>query len=157
MATKKKHEFKNSHIEYHTINPHKEKAADCIYLNAERICRNKESPMYDRKCFVASCCSFRIREKVESELSMASSSSSHKKKRVICTLTKGTKVRHKIQGEGNFLLYENDRIYVQFGGKTAVFQYPESFLNGYLQCNEATMEIVRRDCKAMNREWKYKN
>jgi hypothetical protein len=53
---KKKRVFagKNMHLEYHTVNPKKPKASDCMYLSETRECQNKQSPDYLSKCFAAS-------------------------------------------------------------------------------------------------------
>lgn len=45
------------------VSKKKKKAADCIYLDEDRICRCKKSPQYTEKCFVASSCTYKIKEK----------------------------------------------------------------------------------------------
>lgn len=49
------------HLEYHNINPKKEKASDCVYLTEDRICQNKDSYYYLGKCFVASDCPLKLK------------------------------------------------------------------------------------------------
>ena len=41
----------------------KKKAANCIFLTTKRVCTNKESYKYTCKCFIASYCPLRIKEK----------------------------------------------------------------------------------------------
>ena len=49
------------HEEFHTVDPKKEKAADCIYLTKDRICRNSKCFKNGEKCFVATHCKYRVK------------------------------------------------------------------------------------------------
>ena len=60
---KRKFAGRNMHIEFHNVNPKRGKAADCIYLTEDRVCQNKKSPHYLAKCFAASYCTFKVKEK----------------------------------------------------------------------------------------------
>ena len=41
----------------------KAKAANCLFLTEDRICTNKKSPRYCEKCFEATYCTYRIKER----------------------------------------------------------------------------------------------
>jgi hypothetical protein len=53
---------------------------------------------------------------------------------VLKNVGKGTKVKHKIFGEGEIigLVSNNKYIKVRFGKQEKTFQFPESFINGFL-------------------------
>ena len=128
------------HIEYHTVNPKKEKAANCIYLTTNRTCRNKESLYYLEKCFVASCCPLKVKEKGSKELlskkngQLVPVKKELNSKRIQCTLPPKCPVQNKFFGSGAFVGYreESKIILVQFGEKVMRFQYPNAILDGHL-------------------------
>lgn len=129
------------HIEYHTANPKKDKAADCIYLTTDRICRNKKSLNYLAKCFVASCCPLRVKDNSPEKASEKSSNNkyleSYKKpqiKMIQCSLPPKCDIYSKKYGRGEFVEYNKEKmtISVQFEGKIVRFQYPNAILDEYL-------------------------
>ena len=125
------------HIEYHTVNPKKEKAANCIYLDTGRICRCKASPWYLAKCFDATGCTYRKREEKTKlvEEKRRSHTTVQKERRMIpCAIPKGAVVVHKTLGEGKVQSYDKKQglITVKFASKTTRFQYPYALEKGFL-------------------------
>ena len=140
------------HIEYHSVNRKKEKAADCVYLDTNRICRCRRSPWYLAKCFDATCCSFREREQKvnpkptppqkptaptgtdNSKILKALSSARKKKRCAPFNIPIGTVLFHKVYGKGRLCAYNREGavMTVQFSTNTARFIYPDAFDQGFL-------------------------
>ena len=140
------------HEEFHTVNPKKEKAADCCYLDENRICNNKKSYYYWGKCFDASHCPHRIRERntagAETKVSDLSVSAmiSHIKK-IKCTLPIGCPVYSKTFGEGKFTEYNetSKTIRVAFDGKDVKFIYPQAIMEKHIALSEEDYDRVFYD------------
>lgn len=137
------------HTEFHSVNPKKEKAADCIYLTEDRNCQCKDCPQFLGLCYHASICKFRKRK---SEYHEPVKPSAPPKPRPICpcTLFLGTRMESKKYGKGRLKSYDEQQghITVEFSNKrTVLFQYPESVLKGFLTVPESRMHVVLRDAK----------
>jgi len=128
--------------------PKKEKAANCKYLDRDRICQNKNSEVYMTKCFRASWCTLRIKEKLPIETD--SSKLTKKEKRIIsirCSLPKGTPVTMISNGKhGTFVSFDKEKMYVTvLFDKEAKFVYPKSFIDGNLTVSEDYMSLIQKD------------
>lgn len=131
------------HIEYHTVNPKKKKASDCIYLDTDRICQNEKSFYFRSKCFAASYCHLRLKAKdaIEIELKKLQDNKEQKEeekkeriKKIKCTLTPNCTIYSERFGKGKFVMYEekNMIISVQFGDKIIRFKYPDAIFEKYI-------------------------
>lgn len=147
---KRKFADKNMHIEFHNVDPKKSKAADCVYLDTYRICRNKKCPLYLAKCFVASACSYRLHqeeaERIEREqylqrkVQMPNRKEKPKSKkqvlfkRINCTIPSNTHIFSNVLGQGSFAGYdaESRLLSVRFGDTVKRFKYPEAILEKHL-------------------------
>lgn len=147
----KKYPGYGSHVEYHTMDPKREKAADCIYLDKNRICHCEKSLVIGEKCFIASSCPHRVKSiKAKSENSVANAVKeykSHQIKSINCTLPLNCKVHHKIWGDGNYVGYDSSKksIRISFSGKEVSFQYPNAFTDGHLTVSELLYDQVDFD------------
>ena len=150
----KKFAGKNMHIEYHTVDPKKKKAADCIYLTTDRICRNKHSYYYLSKSFDASNCCLRVKEKdvkKPAQINQPKQSTTVEKKPQIksikCTLPKRCPIYSEAYGKGKFVGYNELSmiISVQFGTKIRPFQYPGAITQKYLILPKFAFERVLYD------------
>lgn len=135
------------HIEYHTVSRKKTKAADCIYLDQNRICHCKRSPWYTSKCFEATTCTFRERDKVkEKSLKEKSTQNDIKKaplqraikdpgESIKCPIPMGSTIIHKTYGEGRLCAYDKTKeiLTIQFQNKESRFSYPDAFQKGFLK------------------------
>ena len=141
------------HIEYHTVNPKKRKAADCIYLTTDRVCQNKKSPCYLAKCFQASFCPLKVKEQdaaIPTKKEIITPTSTVKATRIKsidCTLPYNCDIRSKAFGNGKFIRYDESSmtIYVQFSGSVKSFKYPQAILDKYLTLSEHDFKQVLYD------------
>lgn len=150
----------NWHFEFHTTNPKKEKAADCIYLTTDRICQNNKSLNYLTKCFVATDCPLRIKEKDAEIAAKKESEPAHtpKKqlpiKKIKCTLPMGCKIYSNKFGQGKYVDYnENSMIIsVQFEDEKIVrFLYPNAVLDKHLIVPKFAFKSVLYDIRHAER------
>ena len=144
------------HTEYHTVDPKKEKAADCTFLDQERICNCKDSPTYLGNCFVASTCKYRVKSKQGNLMSKGNINQSkkvvaEKYQGIKCSLPIGTKVWNKKNAIGKVTGYKMDQriLYVSYPDKDtdAKYQYPEAFLNGFLKLDDKYKALIEKDLK----------
>ena len=139
------------HIEYHTVDRKKEKAADCIYLDEKRICRNKNCHEYLSKCFASTACTLRVKSTDKPEQSTAKNNSTIKKKHIVdvcCTLPLNCEIENRTFGKGTFKEFNRKSrvIYIDFGERgIRGFQYPESFYNGFLSVSSELKKCVKND------------
>lgn len=158
---------RNMHIEFHTVNPKKEKAADCIYLTNDRICQHKQSYYYLSKCFSASCCPLRKREREEEEeqrtkqhpgnkpLKKTQPITTYKIPQIVelpCSLPIGCDVYSSSFGEGKLERYDSKGMYifVRFGERVVQFQYPDAILKKYITLSEDFLKRVKDDVSKAN-------
>ena len=89
----------------------KVKAANCIFLTEERICQNKESHKYLSKCFEATYCTYRIKEKNQKvgKKNNVVTSENYKSYR-----KKGLQITHCIFGKGQIESVKGKHAVVQF-------------------------------------------
>lgn len=152
------------HIEFHTTSPKKRKAADCIYLTTDRICQNKKSVQYLEKCFMASYCPLRVREKDAQELSNKKvtppapppAPTPEKElpiRKINCSLPKGCKVYSNAFGKGKVVDYNESSmiISVQFAEKVVRFQYPNAILDKHLILQKYDFQSVLYDLRHAER------
>lgn len=141
------------HEEYHTVNRKKAKAADCIYLTEDRICINSKCVQYGEKCFVATYCPYRIKEKKPEKPQNASVAVKHIVQ-IACTIPKGAELFNQIYGKGIFLSYESKFriISVRFGTGVKNFRYPEAFMEGHICAAGAIYQRVQEDIQNAIRE-----
>ena len=134
------------HTEFHTVNRKKEKAADCIYLDEERICSNKYSPCYLTKCFEASSCKLRIKE---GQKKPSEKKSRNSEKINICSLPIGSKMYHKKYGVGIFVDFNKltGIITLQFPEKKIKFKYPDAIQKKFLYIDDDLYQCVLNDIK----------
>ena len=142
------------HIEYHTIDPKKEKAVDCIYSTDDRICQNKKCYYYLSKCFNSSNCSFRLKEKAAEAIKKKNepvkrveSNAPPKIQKIKCTMPLGCKVFSEHFGEGHFAEYDEATMImsVQFKQRKVRFLYPNAIIDKNLTVNENNFKCVLRD------------
>lgn len=162
MIKKRVFAGKNMHIEFHNVNQKKQKAADCIYLHTDRTCHNKKCPEYLAKCFVASTCSFRLRQKDADEIELkkelhnrarkrAQLDKPHPKqktiKRIKCTIPSHAHIFSPAFGKGSLAGYdENDRLLsVKFEDAVRKFKYPDAILEKHLILPEFAFKRVLID------------
>ena len=130
------------HEEFHTVDPKKEKAADCIYLTKDRICRNRNCILNGEKCFVATHCKYRKKA--------ADAPKPVQPKRAWkCSLPKYCTVFSKTQGVGEYISCdkENHVITVKFEKSVQSYKYPEVFLEQHLYGAQAVTDAVLADTK----------
>ena len=129
----------NWHLEFHTVDKKKAKAADCIFLTTNRICQNKTCNQYLSKCFVATNCPFRIksteREKIikEQQLRVAAKKPLEEiptYKNIKCSIPCDCRIYSEKFGKGRFQSFDTDTriVTVKFGEKMIRFKYPEAVL-----------------------------
>ena len=130
------------HHEFHTVDPKKEKAADCIYLDKNRICRNRSCIKNGEKCFVASHCKYRV--KAEDAPKPA-----QKKPEWKCSLPKHCDIFSKSHGVGTYICCdkENHLITIMFSDCAKSYKYPEAFLKQQLYGAQAVTDAVLADTK----------
>lgn len=155
--------FKGGHIEYHTVNPKKEKAADCIYLTTERECQNKKCPNYFSKCFDATGCGYRVKEKDKNitkndDAKKTLSVETPKIKSIVntkCSVPKGSTMYHKKYGQGKYIGFEPEKMIlsVDFKGKIVKFKYPQAIFDKFLIVPKNIFEIVLKDEKNAKKEF----
>lgn len=148
---KRKFAGRNMHIEFHTTNPQKAKASNCVYLSEDRVCHNKKSPDYLAKCFAASYCTFKEREKDAVPPKPVIQPSQKPKEPQIqtiqCTLPLKCKVYSNAYGQGVYTAYNVEKriIEVVFEGVSRKFIYPDAIFNKHLIVPKFAFEIVLRD------------
>ena len=149
------------HLEYHNVKPKKDKAANCIYLDKDRICRCEECREYLSKCFIASYCPHKVKgsekktqKPVPSKPRAYSNNPDNPSYRpkvitsIDCTLPMGCMAISKAFGEGHYRSYDKKtrRIYFEFeGGKMHCFSYPEVFEQGHLILPTELKDYVKKD------------
>ena len=148
------------HTEFHTINPKREKAADCIYLTTDRLCQNKKCIKYMEKCFIATNCPFRVREKDAEKVAnakVAEPTPTPKKKlpikKIKCSLPMGCKMRSNKFGQGRLVDYNEASmiISVQFEEKIVRFQYPNAIIDKHLILPKPAFSTVLYDMRHAER------
>ena len=149
---KRKFAGRNMHIEFHNVNPKRGKAADCIYLTEDRVCQNKKSPHYLAKCFAASYCTFKVKEKDAFPPKTIAPPAPPKKeepkiKKIKCTLPLKCSVFSETFGQGEYTAFDADKrtIEVTFDGTPRKFIYPDAIFKKYLIVPKFAFEIVLRD------------
>ena len=127
------------HMEYHTTDRKKEKAANCIYLTNNRICECKKSVYYLEKCFDSTHCPHRVKEEkskstVSAPAKPNTASKNQPKPLRCCSLPVGTEVYSKRWGEGVLSLFDpqTGKITVLFGLRVIPFLYPDAFVQKHL-------------------------
>ena len=160
MSDKGKLSGYNWHFEFHSTNPKKEKAADCIFLTTDRICQNKESYHYLAKCFVASNCPLRVKEKDAEEYEknktkkpVAVSKKDLPIKKIKCSLPMGCKIYSNKFGQGKYVDYNEASmiISVQFEEKVVRFMYPNAILDKHLIVPKFAFNTVLYDIRHAER------
>lgn len=144
------------HIEYHTVNRKKEKAADCIYQDKDRKCNCKNCSVHLEKCFIATYCKYRVRA---CELQTDKRNESVKErdiyKGISCSLKKGTEVKNKKNTKGIVQRFDKEKriLYIKYDNKVELikYKYPEAILNGFLLLEDSLLELVRRDKNIVNK------
>ena len=150
------------HEEYHTISRKKAKAADCIYLTESRICRNHKCVQYGEKCFVATYCPYRIKEKQPEKTQEEVAVANHQEHAIVpkhitkinCTIPKGAELYSQAYGKGAYLSFENKFriISVSFGTEVKTFRYPEAFIEGHICAAGPIYQRVQQDIQNAVRE-----
>ena len=145
------------HSEYHTIERKKKKAANCIFQRRDRTCMNEKSPCYLGKCFEATWCTYRVKEKKtafnkntnESVVVKESRPKEEKYKNIKCSLPMGTIVTNKRNVQGELVDYNREKryIYVKYPGKDELikYSYPEAFLNKFLTVDAEYDKCIAKD------------
>lgn len=145
------------HYEYHTVERKKQKAANCKYLSNNRICRNEKSPCYLGKCFEATWCTYRVKEKQtlskneqdQPKIAIQNKPKPDKYKGIKCSLPMGTIVTNKKNSQGKLIKYNKEKrfIYVDYPSKEELvkYSYPEVFLEGFLTVDEQYDSCIARD------------
>lgn len=140
------------HMEYHTDNAKKKKAADCIYLTTDRICECKESEYYLSKCFVASYCPKRITSTGEKAKTAKKAPVNQNKKQIVqkqqkCSLPLNSLIYSKTYGVGKFVEYISDVhiMVINFNEKPIRFDYPSAFKLGLLSVSDDLMKYIDAD------------
>lgn len=147
----KKYPGYGSHVEFHTIDSKREKAANCIYLDKNRICHCEKSLVISEKCFIASTCPHRVKAvKEKTEDPVAKAVNDYKKqqiKSINCTLPLNCRVHHKLWGDGNYVGYDSSKktIKIKFSEKEVSFPYPNAFTDKHLTVSELLYDQVDFD------------
>ena len=130
------------HEEFHTVDPKKEKAADCIYLTKDRICRNRSCIKNGEKCFVATHCKYRVK----AEDAPKPVQPKHEWK---CSLPKYCDIFSKSHGVGTYISCDikNHLITVKFDTCVQSYKYPDAFLQQHLYGAQAVTDAVLADTK----------
>ena len=159
------------HMDYHSQKK-KRKAADCVFLDTNRICNNYESWNYLAKCFDASHCPIRKREAEEKERnkkiegtkpkdpqernnrSTTSNSKASKENKTEvhnkkCSIPLGTVVEHKEYGRGEFISFDAKKGYIKirFNNIDVEFDYYIAFRRRTLKVSDEVMALVQSDLK----------
>lgn len=160
---KKKYPGQGMHIEYHTVNPKRDKAADCIYLTSDRICQHKESNVYLSKCFVAQDCPYRLRQKEADEIAKQKEIQKRIQQRkqaiksqpkpppaikyIKCTIPHYSYFFNKTYGKGTFVEYDESTrlLSLNFKGEIKQFKYPEAILQKYIILPKFAFKYVLDD------------
>ena len=164
MKAKRPRKFagRGMHIEFHNIDPKKTKAADCIYLTETRICHNKKAPHYLAKCFAATYCTYKVKEKdavkikepdKKTVLPAPKPVAVPTTKQMQCSLPLGCKMTNAKYGEGKYVGYNpaTQIIEVAFPDKVHKFFYPKAFFDKFLIVTEELYEIVKKDLRICHR------
>lgn len=130
------------HREFHNVDPKKEKAADCIYLSKDRICRKRGCECHDEKCFDATICRHRVREKDAPNPAPTPINREWK-----CSLPKHCNIFSKAHGVGTYISCdkENHLITIKFDDGTKSYKYPDAFLQQQLYGAQAVTDAVLAD------------
>lgn len=130
----------NWHHEFHTVDPKKEKAADCIYLTKDRICRNRSCIKNGEKCFVATHCKYRV--KAEDAPKPVQQKPEWK-----CSLPKHCNIFSKSHGVGTYINCDekNHLITIRFDDCTKSYKYPDAFLQQQLYGAQSVTDAVFSD------------
>ncbi len=146
------------HLEFHNTDPKKKKASDCIYLTTDRICQNKNSVQYLAKCFIASDCPLKIREKdAQTLVNKTPPPPTPKKelpiKKIKCSLPKGCRIFSNKFGKGRYVDYNEESmiISVQFNEKIIRFQYPNAIIDKHLILPKPAFSTVLYDMRHAER------
>ena len=152
------------HIEYHTVSPKKEKAANCIYLTTDRICQNKESVYYTQKCFAASYCPLKLKKNESANQALKNQAGNKKvsfddvgnkpQNKMKCTLPESCDVYSKNYGNGKYVGYkaESGLVLVQFKERIIKFQYPNAILEKHLVVPKHAYRQVLHDVAKAERK-----
>ena len=128
------------HEEWHTVDRKKEKAADCIFLDENRICRNRSCIINGEKCFVASHCKYRIKAEDAPKPTV-------KPKEWTCSLPKQCDVFSKKHGVGTYIRCDtkNHLITIMFDDGEKSYKYPDAFLQQQLYGAQSVTDAVLSD------------
>ena len=151
MKRKAKFAGYGCHIEYHTTDPKKEKAVDCVYSTDDRICQNKKSFYYLSKCFNSSNCSLKLKEKeakaIKRKNEIEKQIANNSPIKIKCTLPLNCKVYSEKYGKGYFVEFDEATMVmsVQFEEKKIKFLYPTAIVNKHLTVHQNNFNCVLRD------------
>ena len=150
MSDKGKFSGFNWHLEYHSTNKKKDKAANCIYLDEDRICNNKDSVVYLEKCFRASWCQLRTKSNDSRYTDETTVSKPKAKKKIIsinCSLPKNCQVMTKNNTKiGTLIAFDKEKMYitVKFHDEHK-YMYPSCFTDGYLTVSDELKQLIQKD------------
>ena len=132
----------NWHHEFHTVDPKKEKAADCIYLTKDRICRKGGCPKKGEKCFVATYCKYRVK-------AADAPKPVQPKPEWKCSLPKYCDIFSKSHGVGTYISCDtkNHLITIKFDTCVQSYKYPDAFLQQHLYGAQAVTDAVLTDTR----------
>ena len=135
------------HHEFHTIEPKKEKASDCIFLSEQRECQNKDSSYYLSKCFIATICPHRVKSEIQDEDQCLSAQKPLKRIKYNCSLPIGCVVVHKKYGEGRIIRFDqkDNFLWIQFAEKSLRFRYPNAFVDKFLSADKSVQHLITKD------------
>ena len=130
------------HEEFHTVDPKKEKAADCIYLGKDRICHKRGCERHDEKCFDATLCRHRVREKDAPKPVQPTPEWK-------CSLPKHCDIFSKTHGMGKYIGCDkkNRLITVKFDTCVQSYFYPDAFLQQQLYGAQSVTDAVLADTR----------
>lgn len=148
----------NWHHEFHTVDPKKEKAADCIFLTEQRICLNKACHLYGEKCFVAAHCKYRLKDGeapvAPPQKDIEQPARSKKIVSINCTLPPNCTIYSKAFGQGHYVGFDktNMIIAVEFESGIKHFNYPDAFFKKHLFTHKYGFSRICIDSKRAERE-----
>lgn len=131
------------HKEFHTVDPKREKAADCIYLSKDRICRNRECIINGEKCFVATHCRYRVKKADGTKAQPPAPSPAW-----VCSLPRGCYIYHKESNAvGEYVGCNSGAktIAIKFDDGVKHFLYPQAFKEEHLYGNQEVSDCIRAD------------
>ena len=157
MSMHKKYPGYGSHLEYHTVNAKKKKAANCIYMMDDRTCRCKESVYYMEKCFISSYCPHRVKEEkpkpqTKPMVPMAKDAAGVKTPpKHICSLPLGSRITTRNGAEGILKSFDssNGKITISFNEKIVSYIYPDAFIQKHLTVSGCLVAKLEKDIQLL--------